>query len=79
MFILVRKTDRYLEGIATGASEAVKVSVSELIENSVITSESDASDFELFGLLISFSTSSIGINGLARPSLTRLFHSLSLT
>ena len=79
MFILVGKTDLYFEGIATGASEAVKVSASELIENRVLASESDASRFELFGLLISFSTSSLGINGLARPSLTRLFHSLSLT
>ena len=58
MFILVGKTDLYFEGIATGASEAVKVSASELIENRVLASESDASDF---GLLISSSTSSFGI------------------
>ena len=44
MFILVGKTDLYFEGIATGASEAVKVSASELIENRVLASESDASD-----------------------------------
>ena len=61
MFILVGKTDLYFEGIATGASEAVKVSASELIENRVLASGLDASDFELFGLLISFSTSSLGI------------------
>ena len=55
---MVGKTDLYFEGIATGASEAVKVSASELIENRVLASESDASDF---GLLISSSTSSFGI------------------
>ena len=64
MFTLVGKTDLYIDGKVAGEmvpSVTEKVSASEFDAYGVVASESDASDFESLGLLISFSTSSLGI------------------
>ena len=59
---LVGKTDLYFAGIAAGEivpSMAEEVSASKFDDCGALASESEASDFGLFGFLISFSTSSL--------------------
>ena len=56
--------ENFFDGKVAGEmvpSVTEKVSASEFDAYGVVASESDASDFEFLGLLISFSTSSFGI------------------
>ena len=62
LWALVGKTDLYFAGIAaveTAPSKAEEVSASKFDDCGILASESEASDFGLFGFLISFLTSSL--------------------